>query len=82
MTFDRPLIAGPLANGNWTGRFGNQLFTVVGANVPGGAIANMTIVAGVADAGPDVVSYAAAPPDVRGLPDTVPAVAFADFPIV
>lgn len=79
VTFDRLLTAATLAIANWTIRAADTIFDVTAASAAG-LLVSGTSDTGIEDAGPDVISYAAAPADVLNLTGQ-PAAAFTDFPL-
>ena len=76
ITFNQPLIAGPLLEGNWTIRIANEVFLArPGVAALGSVITFTRQMFGIALAGPDEVQYMATPPDVLAL-DGTPAAPF------
>lgn len=85
VTFDRPLQPGASAIGNWTGvRFSLGAFRAFDPSVPltilGNTVSGIVITQPAPVAGPDRISYAAAPADVIGT-NGAPVLPFVDFPL-
>lgn len=81
VTFDKPLREGLLSMPNWTGRQDNFLWEAQAPPVVTGSVVNIHFSPTFPSALPDVVNYAASPPDVVSTPGLVPAAAFTDFPV-
>lgn len=82
LDFDRPLLPGGLNTGNWTVRHGGFRYTCTGAiaAAPGSHQVSAGFTAGAPDPGATSVDYAPPPPDLMAT-TTVPAAAFAAFPL-
>ncbi|MBA7673280.1 hypothetical protein ES703_81474 [subsurface metagenome] len=80
ITFTDLIAAGALNNNNWFVRHANAIHVVTGANVFEGTVV-LSTVPGVADPGPDVVSFDPPPFDVISDRTGLAALAFADFPL-
>lgn len=80
VTFDEALVPGVLNLANWSARIGGQRYTM-GQAAAAGADVNLFLLLGPPEPGPNVVDYAAAPPDVVSLATGIPAAAFTDFPV-
>lgn len=78
--FDVRLWTGPLDPANWTGRAVNRRWhaTTCKAN-PFGVTGEWT--SDVAEFGPNVINYAASPPDVVAQGLRAPALPFTDYPL-
>ncbi len=81
VTFDKPLRDGLSAIGNWTGRHANFLWVANAPPVVAGSVVNIHFIPTVPTVFPDVVNYAATPPDIVRFPSLVPAAPFANFPV-
>lgn len=81
MTFSCDLVSGPLDPTNWFARYGGYGLTPLAANAVGSEVV-MTVLSGASNPGADIVSYSPPPFDVVAAYRPIPAVAFADFPLV
>lgn len=81
VTFDQPLLDGPVFVDNWTGRDDNRLWEALGPPIVAGSVVTIDFTLTLPNPGPPIVNYAATPPDVVSFPGLVPAAAFADFPV-
>ena len=81
VTFDQPLVAGPLNAGNWSGEWDS--FTRNGSSASAsGAVVTVTTTPGTPTPLPDTIDYsAAAALRVIGLNTGIPADPFTDFPV-
>lgn len=82
VTFDRPLVVGPLFAPSWGWVRNLNGYTGIAAQVPPGAPTTVIVTAGLPGPAPPgaLCAYAAIPPDLIGQ-NGVPVAPFADFPI-
>lgn len=84
ITFDRPLVTGPLDPANWRISRNNQVFTMASADVVPARPANVKLIYNFPPTnlpGPDTVGYSPPPFDVLSAVGQVPAAAFSGFPL-
>lgn len=79
-TFDKPLQPAALNFANWTMRASGDQWAATSATSSGAVVSGVALI-GLASAGPDVIFFTPPPFDVLSL-SGLPAVAFADFPLV
>jgi len=80
VTFDQALVPGPIQSSNWSIRYNNLMYTVLGANVVG-SIAHLPMIAGAPGFGANYVTYTAAlAPRLVGLVGLLDAAPFVQFP--
>ena len=80
VTWNKPLTAQPTAAANWIVRASTKQYNAIIPGASAGLQTTVPMAFQFIDFGPDVVSYAAAPPDVLSLPG-IPAAPFANFPL-
>jgi hypothetical protein len=81
ITYDQPIARQAPTGANWTARFGDTQLGFQGRVVAADVVTITWRILG-AQPGPDVVSYAATPPDHRGMFNGTPVAAYVDFPVV
>lgn len=81
ITFDKPLRPGVLNVPNWSGRQADRVWVPETPPTALGSVVSFRTTPGIIQPGPDVVSYAASPPDVVSTPGLVPAAAFTNYPV-
>lgn len=79
-TFDQPLQAGALDFANWSLRASGDAYTATSAAAAGSVVSGIATIATPAPAADDI-TFAPPPFDVLSLAG-LPAIAFADFPLV
>lgn len=81
ITFDKALVGDPaIDTANWTVRWNNLNRNVVSASTAG-LLVLLGLSPGGADAGIDRVNFAPPPDDVITNENSLPVVAFTDFPV-